>query len=51
MNIQCPQCNYNNDLTDVELSNHACDSVEVECQNDDCKELFNVGWYVTAELR
>ena len=49
MNIDCPYCEKNIDLDDYDLSNYACDSVEIDCP--ECEEQLNVGWYATAELR
>lgn len=40
-----------NDLDNEDLSDYACDSVDVECSNEDCEEVYSVGWYATAELR
>lgn len=51
MQIECPRCDTVKDLDNETLSSYACDSVDVECANEDCGEFFAVGWYATAELR
>ena len=49
MNIECPNCKKVMELDEDDLSSRACDEVEIECHN--CDDVFNVGWYATAELR
>ncbi len=51
MKIDCPKCATEMDLDNYEMPNHSCDCIQVECENEDCDEEFNVGWYATAELR
>jgi len=48
MNIECPNCKTNQDVTD-DLPANACDSEEFECPN--CEHVFLIGWYATAEVR
>tara|TARA_R110000772_G_scaffold227268_1_gene337989 strand:- start:354 stop:503 length:150 start_codon:yes stop_codon:yes gene_type:complete len=49
MNIECPACEYDNELDSDDLPSHACDSVDFECSN--CEHVFPIGWFAEAELR
>jgi len=49
MNIECPKCEFDNELDCDDLPNHACDSCEFECKN--CEHEFLIGWTAEAELR
>ena len=49
MNIECPECEYDNELGSEDLPNRACDSCDFECVN--CQNEFSIGWRAEAELR
>jgi len=49
MNIECPECEFDNELDCDDLPDRACDDESFECKN--CEHQFNIGWYATAELR
>jgi hypothetical protein len=49
MNIDCPECGYNNDDLGEYMPKHACDSVEFECKQ--CEHTFDIGWSAEVELR
>lgn len=49
MNIDCPECDKNNELDCDDLPERACDDGDVECKH--CEHVFSAGWYATAELR
>ena len=51
MYIECPKCTQEIDLDGYDMPNNACDSMEIECENEECQEEFAVGWYATAEIR
>ena len=48
MNIICPECKKNRDVTD-ELPERACDETEIECER--CETVMQIGWYGVAEVR
>jgi hypothetical protein len=47
MDINCPQCDKEIDVTD-KLPERACDDESYIC---DCGCEFEFGWYATAEVR
>lgn len=49
MDINCPECNHENEVDGDDLPIHACDSEDFECSN--CEHVFSIGWYATVELR
>jgi len=49
MEIECPECGYNNENLEDYMPDRACDSNEFECAN--CEHTFLIGWYAEAELR
>ena len=51
MKIKCPSCKTEIDLDKYGLPQNAWDDVEIDCENEDCKEMLTVGWYATAEHR
>ena len=48
-NIECPYCLKDQEVDGADLSSHACDNTDYEC--NDCGEVFEVGWYANIELR
>jgi DNA primase catalytic subunit len=49
MNIECPECGFDNDLDSDDLPERACDSESFECKK--CEHEFLIGWSAEAELR
>ena len=48
MELECPKCNHEQDVSDC-LSDKACDDIEYECVN--CEHEFLIGWTAEAEVR
>jgi len=49
MEIECPKCNFMNDVEGEDLPERACDDKEFECYK--CEHEFKIGWFSEVELR
>jgi hypothetical protein len=49
MNIECPECGFDNDIDGEDLPDRACDSEDFECRQ--CEHTFLIGWVADVELR
>ena len=49
MNIECPRCDFDNEVDTEALADNACDSVDFECCQ--CDYVFKIGWFAEVELR
>ena len=49
MNIECPECGFDNDVDGEDLPKFACDDEFFECKK--CEHEFKIGWYAEVELR
>lgn len=49
MNIDCPECDFNNEVEGDDLPEKCCDSSEFQCKR--CDHIFDISWYATVEIR